>query len=177
MDTLDTYTNEENKLTLKFCSTLDTFLEHSVVGETMFLCPTSSEQVLSLLQHFENARLKSPLDTKAIIVLPALNMQVTKQWNVYLNKYQMIHQYPAQTYLFTSSHPNDENENIKPISWPMNVYLSDYTLEDRLHQSNTDAQIAADIKLNDVLTEMENGQFRTVNDQIVEVPNNSGRLE
>ena len=120
--TLDTYTNDENELPLKLCSTHDEFLEHPVAGETVFLCPTSSEQVHSLLQHFENARLKSPLDTKGIIVLPALNMQVNKQWNVYLNKYQMIHQYHAGTYLFTSSLPDNENENIKPISWPMNVY-------------------------------------------------------
>ena len=74
------------------------FLEHPVVGETMFMCPTSSEQVLSFLQHFENARLKSPLDVKGKFVIAALNMQVTKQWNVYLTKYQMIHQYPAVTY-------------------------------------------------------------------------------
>ena len=51
----------------------------------------------------------------------------------------MIHQYHAGTYLLTSSRPDDENENIKPISWPMNVYLAENTVEDRLHQSNTDA--------------------------------------
>ena len=82
-------------------------------------------------------------------------MKVNKQWNVHLNKHQMIHQYHAGTYLFTSSHSDDENENIKPISWPMNVYLADYTVEDRLHKSNTYVQIATDIKLNVVLTEME----------------------
>ena len=59
----------------------------------------------------------------------------------------------------------------------MNVYLANYTVEDRFHQSNTDAQIAADIKLNVVLTEIENRQYRTVNDQTVEVPHTSGRLD
>ena len=89
----------------------------------------------------------------------------------------MIYQYTAGTYLFTSSLPDDENENIKPISWPMNVYLAYYIVEDRLHQSNTDAQVAADIKLNVVLAEMENRQFRTENNQTIEVPHTSGRLE
>ena len=59
----------------------------------------------------------------------------------------------------------------------MNVYLADYIVEDRLHQSNTDARIAVDIKLNTVLTEMENRQYRTVNDQTLEVPHTSGRLD
>ena len=59
----------------------------------------------------------------------------------------------------------------------MNVCLADYIVEDRLYQSNTDAQIAVDIKLNVVLTNMENRQFRTVNDQTVEEPRTSGRLE
>ena len=141
------------------------------------MCPSDTKYVMHMLQHFENNRLQSPLNTKGLIVLPDLKSPCAKQWHVYLNKYQLIHTYPAGTFLFTTIDINDENENIKPISWPMNIFLADYTVEDRLHQSQTDAYVAADAKLNAVLTEMENRQFRTVNDQTVEVPNTSGRLD
>ena len=62
--TLDTYTNEENNLCLKFCPTHSSFLKHPVVGETVILCPTSLEQVLQMLQHFENVKLRSFLETR-----------------------------------------------------------------------------------------------------------------
>ena len=46
-----------------------------------------------------------------------------------------------------------------------------------LHQSRTYAQIiAVDIKLNVVLTEMDNRENRTVNNPTIEVPNTTGRL-
>ena len=141
------------------------------------MCPTSSDQVLQMLDHFENARMKNPLGTKAIIALPALNMQLTKKWKLYLNKYQLIHQYPAGTYLFTCPHSDIENECITPISWPMNIFLADYIVEDRLHQSTMDAQSAANEKLAAVLTEMEQRQNRTTIDLTVEVPCTSGRSE
>ena len=61
-----------------------------------------------MLEHFENAKMKSPLDTKAKIVLPALKLQVAKKWKLYLNKYQLIHQYRAGTYLFTCPDPDNK---------------------------------------------------------------------
>ena len=79
--------------------------------------------------------------------------------------------------MFESSDPDKEIEDIKHVSWPMNVYLADYTVEDKLNQSNTDAQTFVNIQFNVVLTQMENRQFRTINEQTVEVPDTSGRLE
>ena len=59
----------------------------------------------------------------------------------------------------------------------MNIFLADYIVEDRLHQSTMDAQSAADEKLAAVLTEMEPRQNRTAIDLSVEAPCTSGRSE
>ena len=59
----------------------------------------------------------------------------------------------------------------------MNVFLADYTVEDRLQQSLINAQSNADEKLTVVLTEMEQRQNRTTFDLSVEVPCTSGRSE
>ena len=93
------------------------------------------------------------------------------------DQYQLIHRYHVGTFLFTFVDFDTENECIKPVSWPMNVFLADYyAVEERLHQSRIDAQTTVDIKSNVLLNEMENRGNRTVNDPTVEVPNTTSRL-
>ena len=74
-------------------------------------------------------------------------MQVAKKWKLYLNKYQLIHQYHVGTYLFTCLDSDNENEYKTPIPWHVNIFLADYTVEDMLQQSTMNAQSAADEKL------------------------------
>ena len=72
--TLDAYATESNHICQKFCFVSMSFLGHPVTRETVFMCPSYSKQVLQMLQHFENARVKSSLDRRGIIVLTYLKL-------------------------------------------------------------------------------------------------------
>ena len=79
--------------------------------------------------------------------------------------------------MFTCSDPDNKNESITPILWPIIIFLADYTVEDMLQQSTMNAQSAADEKLTAILTEMEQRQNRTTFDLSIEIPYAFGRSE
>ena len=148
-----------NLLCKEYCHDDKSFLKQEVKGKTVFICPLYSQQVLPMLEHFELARSQSPLDTRAIVVLPELQSKHSNNYKRITARYQLIEQYPVGTYLFTN---NDDNDNTpEPIPWNVNVFLADHTIEDRLMQADRDATKASIEKLNAILLEMENQSERT----------------
>ena len=145
--TLDAYALPTNSLCQTYCDNENPFLKHEVKGETIFMCPMQSNDVLPMLQHFENVRMQHPLETRGIIVLPDIDHVDKKKWKVTLDKYQLIHQYPIGTYLFSPTPHLYENDDVcdvpNPIVWPINVYLADHTVEDRLLQAKQNTEKSA----------------------------------
>ena len=148
-----------NNLCNAYCHDDKSFLEQDLKGKTVFICPLYSEQVLPMLEHFEDARSQSPLDTRAIVVLPELQSKSSNEYKHIIDRYQLLQRYPVGTYLFTN---NDDDESVpEPIPWNVNVFIADHTIEDRLMQSDRDATKASSDKLNAILLEMENRKERT----------------
>lgn len=118
-------------------------------GETIFLCPWQSDDVLHMLHHFESARSLYPLGTRAIIVLPNIDHVDEKKWKAMLDKYQIVHEYPIGTYLYSHAPSLYQYDNVcdvlNPITWHVTIYLVDFrrTIEDRLLQANNDANKTA----------------------------------
>ena len=68
-----------------------------------------------------------PSITSAVIILHAWNQ---KEWTPYIDKYRLLHQYPAgRLGLFTTPDPNDSGKRIEigPTKFPVNVWLADTT--------------------------------------------------
>ena len=83
--TLEAQATPYNNLCKSFCTEDNPFTSLAIKGETMFICPASAQQVMPMLEYFENARSQSPLDTRAIIVLPILQRKMNKLWKVVEN--------------------------------------------------------------------------------------------
>lgn len=89
-----------------------------------------------MLQYFEAQRLQSPLDTRANVILLVVEDQWDKKAKEIINKYQLVHQYPAGTYLLEVANLVDEIQDVpNPTLWPVNVFLADHTIDDRKSQS------------------------------------------
>lgn len=125
-----------NNLCPNYCSKETPFLNHQLQGETVFLCPMMGSEVMPMLQYFEAQRLQSPLDTRANVILLVVEDQWDKKAKEIINKYQLVHQYPAGTYLLEVANLVDEIQDVpNPTLWPVNVFLADHTIEDRKSQS------------------------------------------
>ena len=179
--TLEAYALPTNNLCQTYCDKENPFLKHVVKGEMTFMCPMQSNDVLPMLQHFENVRKQYPLETRGIIVLPDINHVDKRNWKVILDKYRLTRQYPIGTYLYSISphmHDNDDVYDVpNPIVWHVNVYLADHTVEDRLLQASQESIKSAKEKLNTLLLELENRTDRTVFEPTVLESNTTGRRE
>ena len=98
------------------------------------------------MQHFANHRAAEPFGTKGIIVLPRWSNAVGKSWQPLLQKYKLIHSYPAGTYLFHTPVSATESKPMGPTQWPVDVYLADHTVEERQAQSTANALRSESLK-------------------------------
>jgi hypothetical protein len=95
-----------------------------------------------------------------------------------LDKYLLVHQYPAGTYLFDTARLTDEIQNCpNPTPWPVNVYLADHTIEDRKQQSASTAGTAAAGRFSAAESAAEDYCFRTTVNLVAEHPSTTGRNE
>ncbi len=100
-----------------------------------------------MLKHFEQIRQESPFSTKAVIVLPRWKDSVlAKSWQLILKKYKLIHTYPEGSYLFYTATEPLKTLPMPPITWDVDVYLPDCTVEKRETQSANDCMTTANIK-------------------------------
>jgi hypothetical protein len=59
--TLEAQATPYNNFFKSYCTEDDPFTSRVIKGETMFICPASSQQVMPMLEHFENARSQRPI--------------------------------------------------------------------------------------------------------------------
>ena len=94
----------------------NSFLKSDCTGHHVLMSPPYVNAT-PFLRHFETCRQMEPSTTSAVIIIPAWNQ---KEWTPYLDKYRLLHQYPAgRLGLFTTPYPNDSGKRIEigPISF------------------------------------------------------------
>ncbi len=63
-----------------------------------------------------------------------------------LKKYKLIHTYPKGSYLFHTATEPMKTLPMPPITWDVDAYLANSTVEERETQSANDSMITANIK-------------------------------
>ena len=142
--TLDGAASMYDCLVPNFCSIERPFENEKIQGQNVFLNPPFGKAE-TMLKHFESERQKSPLDTKALIVLPQWTSKFAKTLKYISDKYQRIHTYPAGTYLF---HEPSKTGSVPlgPTPWPVDLFLADESVEQKAKQSYESAKLTAHLK-------------------------------
>ena len=131
----------------EYCSIDKPFETADIRGHNIFFNPPFDEKVLPMLKHFEQIRQENPFSTKAVIVLPRWKDSVlAKSWQPILKKYKLIHTYPEGSYLFHTATEPLKTLPMPPITWDVEVYLADSTVEERETQSVNDSMTTANVK-------------------------------
>ena len=128
----------------EYCSIDRPFEKENLQGKTVFLNPPFGKAKL-MLSHFELQRQQSPLDTKAVIILPRWNSKSSKEYKPITDKYRLVHTYPSGTYLFHQPHEKGSYP-LSPTPWPVDVFLADDTVELRQIQSYESAKLTEHLK-------------------------------
>ena len=127
-----------------YCACDRPFETTDVKGQTVFLNPPFSK-ALEMLKHFESERQESPLDTRAVIILPQWTSKYAASYRRITDKYKRIHTYPTGTFLFQEPTKTGCTP-LGPTPWPVDVFLADSTVEEREVQSYESAKLTEHLK-------------------------------
>ena len=98
----------------------NSFLKSDCTGNHVWMSPPFVNAT-PFLRHFETCRQMEPSTTSVVIILPAWTQ---KEWAPYLDKYRLLHQYPAgRLGLFTTPDPLNPGKRIEivPTKYQVNV--------------------------------------------------------
>ena len=109
-----------------YCSTNKSFLARDFMGECVWM-NAPFDELMKFIKHFEKCRSQSPSDTKGLILVPKWE---SAPWFKELQKYTLVHEYPAGTELFTRPVENAVEGNTMRVSkgatkWPVQLYYAD----------------------------------------------------
>jgi hypothetical protein len=104
---------------LPFYSEKDSFLSHDIAGQSVYCNPPWSLAV-QCVEHIRTCHAKSPLNTKALIVL-----RILPQFNATTTGLRLLRQVPIDTLVFTKPSPLGKRHTIIKVPWPINYWVID----------------------------------------------------
>jgi hypothetical protein len=97
----------------------DSLLSHAIAGQYVYCNPPWSLAV-QCIEHIRTCHSKSPLDTKALIVLPNW-----PQINAATTGLRLLRQIPIDTPDFTKPSPLGKRHTVVKVLWPINYWVID----------------------------------------------------
>ena len=104
---------------LPFYSEKESFLTRDIVGQSVYCNPPWSSAV-HCVEHIRTCHAKSPLNTKALIVLPNL-----PQFNAATTGLTLLRQVPIDTPVFTQPSPLGKRHTFVKVPWPIHYRVID----------------------------------------------------
>jgi hypothetical protein len=104
---------------LPFYSEKDSFLSHDIAGQSVYCNPPWSLAV-QCVEHIRTCHAKSPLNTKALIVLPNW-----PQFNAATSELRLLRQVPINTLVFTKPSPLGKRHTVVKVPWPIKYWVID----------------------------------------------------
>jgi len=104
---------------LSFYSENDSFLSHDIAGQSAYCNPPWS-LALQCVEHIRTCHARSPLKTKAMIVL--------SNWPQFIaatTALRLLRQVPIDTQVFTKPSPLGKRHNVVKVPWPINYWVID----------------------------------------------------
>ncbi len=104
---------------LPFYSENDSFLSHDVSGQSVYCNPPWSLAV-QCIDHLRQCHSQSPLDTKAVIILPDW-----PQFKSATSDLKLLRQIPKEISVFTKPSPSGTRHTLVKVPWPINYWVID----------------------------------------------------